>query len=134
MSQENVDVVRRLNAAFNRRDREAMFAMYHPDVEWCDLQHAPDAPERLHGVSAVKAYLDQWYEAFDDFTAEIEEYIDAGQFVVTLTHWRATGKGSALVIDLHTADIVELSEGKIIQVTIGYADKSAALKAVGLEE
>jgi ketosteroid isomerase-like protein len=134
VSQENVDVVRRLNAAFNRRDRDAMFAMYHPEVEWCDLQHAPDAPERLHGVSAVKAYLDQWYEAFDNFTAEIDEYIDAGQFVVTLTHWRATGKGSALVIDLHTADVVELSGRKIIQVTIGYADKSEALKAVGLEE
>ena len=134
MSRENVEIMRRLNAAFNRRDRETMFATYHPDVEWCDLQHAPDAPERLHGVAAVKAYLDQWYEAFDDCTAEIEEYIDAEQFVVTLTHWRATGKGSALVIDLHTADVVELSEGRIVQVTIGYADKSAALKAVGLEE
>ena len=78
--------------------------------------------------------MDQWYEAFDDFTAEIEEYIDAEQFVVTLTHWRATGKGSALVIDLHTADVVELSEGKIVRVTIGYADKSAALEAIGLEE
>jgi ketosteroid isomerase-like protein len=133
MSQENVETVRRVNAAFNRRDREAMFAMYHPDVEWCDLQHAPDAPERLQGVAAVRAYLDQWYEAFDDFTAEIDEYIDAGQFVVTLTHWRATGKGSALVIDLHTADVVELSDGKIAQVTIGYADKSAALQAVGLK-
>ena len=134
MSRENVEVVRHLNAAFNRRDLEALFAMYHPDVEWCDLQHAPDAPERLRGVSAVRAYVDQWYEAFDDFTAEIEEYIDAGQFVVTLTHWRATGKGSGLVIDLHTADVVELSNGRIIQVTIGYADKAGALKAVGLED
>ena len=133
MSQENVEIVRRMNAAFNRRDPETMFAMYHAEVEWCDLQHAPDAPERLRGVSAVRAYLDQWYEAFDDFTAEIDEYIDAGPFVVTLTHWRAMGKGSALAIDLHTADVVEISDGKVVQVVIGYADPVEALKAVGLE-
>ena len=27
---------------------------------------------------------DRWEEVFDDFTAEIEEYIDAGESVVTV--------------------------------------------------
>ena len=134
MSQENVEIVRRLNAAFNRRDRETMFATYHPDVEWCDLQHAPDAPERLHGVSAVKAYLDQWYEAFDDFTAEIEEYIDAGASVVAMTRWRAEGKESGVALDQRTADVFEFADGKVVRVTMGYSNKADALKAVGLEE
>src|SRR5438046_6343972 len=67
-----------MNAAFNRRDRDALFAYYHPDVELRDLQHAPDAPERLIGIDAIRAYWDQWDDAFDDFTAEIEEYLDGG--------------------------------------------------------
>ena len=41
MSQENVEILRRSNVAFNRRDRDAAFADYHPDVEWRDLMHAP---------------------------------------------------------------------------------------------
>jgi ketosteroid isomerase-like protein len=75
--------------------------------------------------------LDQWDEAFDDFAAEIEEYIEAGESVVTLTHWRAMGKGSALVTDLHTADVVEFADGKIVRMTIGYVDRAEALKAAG---
>jgi ketosteroid isomerase-like protein len=134
LSQENVEVVRRINAAFNRGDRDAMFAHYHPDVEWRDLQHTPDAPERLRGIDAVDAYLDQWEDAFDNFTADIEEYIDAGECVLTATHWRAKGKDSGVEIDLHTVDVVEFAEGTIVRITIGYSNKDEALKAVGLEE
>ena len=134
MSQENVEIAKRLNAAFNRGDRDAVSAFYSPDAEWRDLQPAPDSPERLSGVAAIDAYWAQWEDAFDPFIAEIEEYIDAGNAVVMLTHWRATGKGSDLVIDMRTADVVEFADRKIIRVTIGYADKDAALKAVGLEE
>ena len=122
-----------MNAAFNRRDRDALFAYYHPDVELRDLQHAPDAPERLIGIDAIRAYWDQWDDAFDDFTAEIEQYIDAGACVLTATHWHATGKDS-VEIDLHTVDVVEFADGKLVRVTIGYADRDEALQAVGLEE
>jgi ketosteroid isomerase-like protein len=134
VSRENVEIVRRLNAAFNRGERDAMFAYYHPDVEWRDLQHAPDAPERLRGINAVAAYLDQWDDSFDDFTADIEQYIEAGACVLTATHWHAKGKDSGLAIDLHTVDVVELADGKIVRITIGYTDRDEALKAVGLEE
>jgi ketosteroid isomerase-like protein len=130
MSQENVEVVRRANAAFNRGDRDAAFAAYHPGIEWRDLQHAPDAPERLHGLDAVRAYGEQWDDAFDHFTAEVEEYVDAGACVLTVTHWRGEGKDSGLAIDLRTVDVFELEDGKVVRATIGYADMGAALEAV----
>jgi ketosteroid isomerase-like protein len=59
-----------------------------------------------------------------------EEYIDAGGSVVTVTRWRATGKGSALVIDLHSAEVFEFADGRVIRATVGYADRAVALKAV----
>jgi ketosteroid isomerase-like protein len=134
VSQENVEIVRSANAAFNRGDRDAMFAHYHHDVELRDLQHAPDAPEQVRGIEAVGSYMNRWVDAVDDLTAEIEEYIDAGRAVVTLTRWRGTAKGSDLVIDLRTADVLELADGRIIRVTIGFADRAAALEAVGMED
>jgi ketosteroid isomerase-like protein len=132
MSAKNVEIMRRSNAAFNRRDRDAAFADFHPDVEWRDLQHGPDTPECIHGRSAVGALWDRWEEVFDDFTAEVEEYIDAGESVVTVTRWRVTGKGSALAIEQHGVEVYEFADGRIVRATHGYADRAAALKAVGL--
>jgi hypothetical protein len=134
MSQENVEIVRRANRAFNSGDREGALADYHPDVEWRDLDHAPDTPECVRGVAALRGLMDQWDEPFEEFRAEIEEYIDAGDCVVAVTHWRGKGKGSGLIVDQHTADVFEFADGKIVRVTLAYSDKSAALKAVGLGE
>jgi ketosteroid isomerase-like protein len=133
MSPENLEIMRRANAAFNRRDRNVVVAVLHPDVEWRDLQHGPDAQECIHGRSAVLTVWDSWEEAFDDFTADVEEYIDAGESIVVVTHWRATGRGSGLSIDLDSADVYDFADGKIIRATVGYADRAAALEAVGVE-
>jgi ketosteroid isomerase-like protein len=131
---ENLDLVRRMNAAFNRRDRDAILAYYHPDAELRDLQHAPDAPERLIGIDAIRAYWTQWDDAFDDFTAEIEECLDAGRYVLMATHWRGKGKDSGLEISLRAMEVVEFADGKIARLTSGYSNRDEALKAVGLGE
>ena len=134
MSQENVETVRRSNAAFNRGDRDGTFADYHPDVEWRDLQHAPDASESVRGIASVYAIWDQWATPFGEFTADVEEYVDAGEFVVAVTRWRATGGASGVTVDQHTADLYTFKDGKIVRVTLGYPDKDAALGAVELGE
>ena len=134
MSKENVEVVQQMNAAFNRRDRDALLAYYHPDVELRDLQHAPDAPELLVGIDAIRGYWTQWDDAFDDFTAELEECLDLGDCVVTATHWRGRGKDSGLEIDLRAVEVMEFADGKIVRLTSGYSSKDEALKAVGLAE
>jgi len=134
MAQENVEILKRSNAAFNRRDREAAFADYHPDIELLDLQPAPDSPGRLVGRSAVYAYWAQWEDSFAEFTAEIEQYIEVGDYVVTETHWRATGKDTGLQTDLRTADVFEFADGKIVRATLAYENTDQALKAIELAE
>src|SRR5438045_1126260 len=134
MSQENVELLVQAIAVANRGDLDAVAGLYHPDVELRDLQHPPDAPERLIGIDAIRAYWDQWDDAFDDFTAEIEEYLDAGTYVLMATRWRGKGKDSGLEIDLRAVEVVELADGKIARLTTGYSNKAEALKAVGLAE
>ena len=72
MSQENVEIVRRGNAAFNRGDDAGFAESLHPDVEFCDLAHAADAPEMVKGAQALRSLLSAWRESFDDFRAEIK--------------------------------------------------------------
>jgi ketosteroid isomerase-like protein len=134
MSQENVEKVKRAIAALNAGDSDRVLADFHPDVEWRDLMHAPDVPERVRGVAAVRTIMEQWTETFDEFTAEIGEYIDAGDRVVCVTHWHAKGKGSGVAIDLNAADVYKFRDGRIVGVTQGYPDKAGALEAAGLSE
>jgi ketosteroid isomerase-like protein len=134
MSQEKVEVVRRGNAAFNRGDYEGFAESLHPDVEFRDHAHAADAPEALKGAQALRSLLSEWRETFDDFRAEISEYIEAGDHVVCVTRWTGRGKASDAAVDVSQVDIYQLRERKIVRVTLAYPDKKTALEAVGLSD
>jgi ketosteroid isomerase-like protein len=49
MSQENVEVVKRANAALNRGDIDAAFQDYAPDATVRDLLNGPDQPTVAEG-------------------------------------------------------------------------------------
>jgi ketosteroid isomerase-like protein len=134
MTQENVDLLIASNAALNRGDVEGSLAGFHPDVEWRDLMHAPDVPERIHGEAAVRGLMEVWVDAFDAFRADVTEYIEAGNYIVCVTHWRGTGRGSGIAVDVHSADVYEFEDGSIIRVVGGHPDKDTALKSIGLAE
>jgi ketosteroid isomerase-like protein len=134
MSQENVEIVRQGNAAFNSGDDAGFAKNLHPDVEFCDHAHAADAPETIKGAQALLAVLSGWRETFDDFQADIREYIEAGDHVVCVTRWTGRGKASDAAVDNLQVDVYELREGKIVRATLAYPDKTSALEAVGLSE
>jgi len=134
MSQENVEIVRRGNDAFNRGDYEGLAESVHPDVEFRDGAHAADVSETLKGAQAVLSLLSEWRESFDDFRAEISEYIDAGDHVVCVARWVGRGKASEAAVDVSQVDVYEVREGKIVRATLAYPDKATALEAVGRRE
>ncbi len=134
MSQENVEVVRRGNAAFNRGDYEGFAESLHPEIEFRDHAHAADAPETLKGAQTLLSLLSEWRESFDEFRAEISEYIEAGDHVVCVTRWTGRGKASDATVDVSQVDVYELREGKIVRATLAYPDKTTALEGVGLGE
>jgi hypothetical protein len=51
MSQENVEVAKLVNAAFNRGEVEVALEVFAPDAELLDLQNAPDQPAAIEGLT-----------------------------------------------------------------------------------
>ena len=78
MSAENVEIVRRANALFNAGEFEAGLELVHPNVVFRDLQNAPDLPEVLEGRDSLARVLAQWLDVYDEFSAEVHDYVDAG--------------------------------------------------------
>ena len=134
MSQENVEVVLRANAAANGGDYAAAAELWHPNAELRDLAHAVDTEQTVKGRDAVLALWSQWRETFDEFRAEIEETVDCGTHVICATRWVGRGSASGVTVDVSQVDVYELRDGKIIRATLAYPDKATALKALGLSE
>jgi ketosteroid isomerase-like protein len=134
MSQENVEIVRRMYAGFNRGAHDAPMDLFSPDAELRDLQGAPDQPFTVRGAEAMRELLANWMAAFDELSVEVAEYIDAGDAVIAAAHWHGQGKASGLAVDHHQLDLLELREGKVVRATLGYRTKAEALEAAGLSE
>jgi ketosteroid isomerase-like protein len=125
--------VRQANEAFNRGDIERVLAFYAEDAEFEDLMNAPDLPRVVRGIQGVRQVLMTWVETFDEFRAEIAEYIDLQHHVVCVTDYFGKSR-EGLTIQLRTGDVVEIRDGKFVRVTIGYESREQALEAVGLSE
>jgi ketosteroid isomerase-like protein len=133
MSQENVEIVRRANEALNRGDIEEFLTFYDENVEAEDLMNAPDVPRVVHGIQGFRQMLMAWVEAFDEFRAEIIEYIDEGHHVVCVTDYHGKSR-EGLATQMRVADVFEVRGGKVVRATLSYASREEALEAVGLSE
>ena len=134
MSQENVDVVRQALSAYMDRGLDALAEFWHADISWRAIEGAPDDVGEMHGREAVRRYLDDWIDMFDDVTNVPEELLDLGDdrvMAVQLATGRA--KASGIQTDIRYAVVYTLRYGKIVRGR-EYIDRTEALQAVGLSE
>ena len=135
MSQENVEIVRRVSDAYNRRDVGAMLDELHPEVEWhpwLQLQLG-GAATVYRGHQGVRKGIRELEEAFSEIQAEQTEIRDLGERVVAIGRLRARGKESGAITESPIAWIVDFKSGKVIRVR-EYLDPKEALEAAGLSE
>ena len=87
---ESVGVIRSANAAFNAGDYDELMSLFDPEIEFVDHLPLPDVAQAAHGTDAVRAVLEAWTHGFAGFQADVEEYVDLGEFVVCVTRWRCS--------------------------------------------
>ena len=129
MSHENVEAVRSAWEAFTRRENEAVFLLYDPDVEIYDVFH----DRTYRGLEGVRDYFREWVSVFDALGSEVEQWIDAGDDVIAVLRSRGRGKRSGVPVEQRESHVWTLRDGKLRRLRI-YRTKVEALKAVGLEE
>ncbi len=131
MSQENVEVVRRIYEAFGRGEADAALAYFDDEVVM-DASHRVDGRVG-HGQQELISILAEWLGAWDDWREEVEEIRDLGDRVMVTSTQRGRGKGSGVEWENRFAMLYEIRRGKVARWTI-YDDLSDALEAAGLSE
>jgi ketosteroid isomerase-like protein len=133
MSQENVEIVRRFFAAFDRGGLDGLAEFSHPEISWRAAEGAIDDVGLMEGPDALRDYYRQWEETFEKLRMEVEELLDAGDRVVALVRLIGQMKGSDAEIDIRYAIVFTTRDGKIATGR-EYFTREEALEAAGLEE
>jgi ketosteroid isomerase-like protein len=137
MSAETVEIVRRVFEATARRDRDAVLALYDPEVEW-DVSQDPAMvamfESRVYrGQNAIRRFFREWYEAWENMRNDAEELIDAGDSVVVVVTDRAQGRTSGAEVARTHAAVWTVRDGKVVRVA-WFPTRDAALQAAGVSE
>jgi ketosteroid isomerase-like protein len=133
MSQENVELVRRLYPAYERDGLDGFAEFWHPDINWRAAEGALDDVGLMEGPDAIRDYYRQWEETFADVRMEVDQLIDAGDQVVAVVRGIGRMKGSDAEIDVRYAIVFTTRDGKIAAGR-EYFTREQALEAVGLSE
>jgi ketosteroid isomerase-like protein len=136
MSQENVELVRRMGEAFNRGDLDAAIALADPPPEFeyvpsgdliGDLAGVKRGPEELRRAAEV------FFGEFDDPHFEVHELIDAGDHVFYgVTLW-GRGRQSGVETSWDGWHVWTARNGRMVRWRT-FTDRDAALEAAGLRE
>src|SRR5215212_5211325 len=129
MSQQNIEIVRGAWAAFMRHDNAAALGFYDPEVEL----HGHVDGGVYRGLDGVRDFFGEWLAAWDEFSTDVEEWIDAGDDVIAVVYERARGRRSDVPVEQRQWHVWTVRNGKLLRLRI-YATRSEALEAVGLPE
>ena len=133
MSQENVEIVRQVFAAFNSEDIGRILALTHPELEVEIRPEISAEPDTYVGHEGMRRYFQTFQDAMDEIRFQPERFWDAGDAVVVALRLTAKGRQTSIPVEQRSAGVWTIRDGKVVGVS-AYVSASQALEAVGLAE
>jgi len=112
VSEQNLDVVRRVYEAFDTRDVESLIAICDGDVEFLPITaNLTTGGVPYRGHDGLRRYFDDVVRVWDEVRLHPDELHDRGDTVVVLG--RVHARGGGMVIDRPVGWVWRLHDGKI---------------------
>jgi ketosteroid isomerase-like protein len=129
VAQENVEIVRRTCAEWERGNMEAGVELFDPEIVFESFM--PDANERVvaRGPAEVEAFMREFLGQWRDYRLIGEEYRSIGRDKVFVSgHQTAIGRQSGVAVEDTMHSVWTFRGGKVDR------DRKKALEATGLQE
>ena len=134
MSEENVELVRRIFSEYQELGLASFAEFMDPDIEFHTDPLVPE-PGVYEGKEAVIAYMEGWIGTFKRFPIELKEVIDLGDedvLMFTKIRGQLAGQGAADT-ELDWCVMNTIRGGKVTRIR-SFFDRNRALEAAGLSE
>jgi ketosteroid isomerase-like protein len=131
MSQENVEVGRRMIEDFN--ERTSWWDALDENIEWHARSDEPDAGVH-HGRQAVRRYIGGWEDMFPGYQIELTgPIVDLGEQVILPAQLVGAARTTGITVREPYFFLLTMSNG-LITLTREFGREAEALKAVRLRE
>jgi ketosteroid isomerase-like protein len=112
MSQENVEVVRRLYEALARD--EFPVKLIDAEIEYVNPAGAVE-PGTRHGVAEFRGAVEKVFEGWATWKMEPEQFTAVGNQVAVVVQYRARGRTSGVELEGRESALVTLKAGKVVR-------------------
>jgi len=126
MSQENVDIIRRVYAAMSARRAEAVTELADADFEWIPDRRVGEVP--IRGRDNAVAFFSDRASMFGQMNVEVEQLLEQDDRVLAFIRVTGSGAASGAAFDIRIAHLWTLRDGKVVRGE-GYGDRADALEA-----
>jgi uncharacterized protein len=133
MSQENVEIARKILDAGNRRDAEAILQYTDPEIKLQSAIIGGAEGNTYRGHDGVRNWMAESDATFEELRMEPEEFRDLGDEVLMIGRLYARGRESGVEIESPIAWLSTFHDGKGVRAR-GYLNIQDALEAAGLSE
>jgi ketosteroid isomerase-like protein len=123
MSEENVELVRRIYEAWEREESARDFMS--EDIEYVNPSYAVES-----GTRRGRKSFGVVRETYEDFQIEVERYLDAGEEVVVLAQYKASGHGSGVPVSGEHGYVWTVRDGQAVRFQ-WFQSHREALEAAG---
>lgn len=131
MGTRNLETIRRLFAAVESRDPEALLACYHENVTIREADSLPYGGTYHGHEGALRhgmAYLRCWGALQGDEQRKLDHrLLDAGEFVVVLWRQKALHPGSGETLDAPAVSLYRMQQGRVLESTMYHFDTARLL-------
>jgi ketosteroid isomerase-like protein len=131
MSEEHVQVVRRMYAAMNAGDEGTLVSLVDPEIV-IDATRFVFNPKTYVEVQGFREMAVGINEVWESVRFEPLEFVDMRDRVVVVERMVGKGKGSGVEVARTLAAVWTVRDGRVARMELGFEDLDAALAAAGL--
>ncbi|MGB7444327.1 MAG: nuclear transport factor 2 family protein [Coleofasciculaceae cyanobacterium] len=112
---DNIEIIKSIYRAFEQGDIEKALNLLDPNVEWIESEGIPYGGTFVGREAVLSGVFGKIGQEWDNFQAHVDEFLEAGNTVISLGFDSGTYKATGKSMRAETASFWTLKDGKVVK-------------------